>query len=68
MALTPLVSAIGGQARRLGLADAVEGGRDAPFGGDDVGTALEQLGWQSRRHRRRAVPAAWASRAAAAAG
>ena len=39
------------QPRRLGLADAVERGGDAPLGGDDVGPALEELGGQPGRHR-----------------
>jgi hypothetical protein len=29
--------------RRLGLADTIEGGRDAPLRGDHVGAALEHL-------------------------
>ena len=36
------------QLRRLGLADAVEGGGDAALGGDHVGPALQQLRGQAR--------------------
>ena len=62
IALTPVVSAIDRQPRRLGFADAVERRRDAPLGGDDVGPPLEQLRRQARREPRRAAPAAAASR------
>ena len=47
--LTPVVSEIVGQPRRLGLVDAVERGGDAALGGDDVGPALEQLRRQPGR-------------------
>ena len=43
MELTPVVERDRRQPRRLGFADAVERGRDPALGGDDVGTAFEQL-------------------------
>ena len=48
--LTPVVSAMAGRRAAFASPIAVERGRDAAFGGDHVGTALEERRWQPARH------------------